>query len=126
VSLFDPVTAAEQLGWQRRAVTVLGGYLDVAIHEGLPALRWTIGDAGSTLVGHCRTRPEWQTWQALLQLPDVQPEIAHHGFARLRASGRVAAPNGLTVQVILIADIDLDREHLGDPLQNGDLPRDAA
>jgi hypothetical protein len=115
VNLLGPVTDAEQTGWQRRAAGLLADYLDTAVRADLPPIRWTITPAGSTLMGHCQTGREWDLWQAFLQLPDIQPEIVRAGRARRRASGRVTAACGLTTQVVLIADIDLDREHLNNP-----------
>jgi hypothetical protein len=118
---FGPITNAEQLIWQARATQFLAGSLDVALRADLPSIRWTIGTAGSALIGRCRTALEWDRWQDHLQLPNLQPAVVHAGYLRRIASGTVTAANGLTTHVTLIADLDLD-----DGVDQAHPPRDAA
>jgi len=69
-----PVTDAERLGWQRRAVAVLAGLLERAEWEGLPLMDWSV-PPGSSLVARPRSgrvgrspqhREDWQRWCAAL------------------------------------------------------------
>ena len=46
-------TRAERAAWQRRAVTELATILDR--HRELPLLAWTVGPAGSVLLGQIAT-----------------------------------------------------------------------
>jgi hypothetical protein len=46
----------EQLHWQFRAVRVLEKLLKTAGRDDLPAITWTVGNAGAVLVGRCYGR----------------------------------------------------------------------
>lgn len=127
--IFGPVTDAEQVLWQARAANLLAAYLDAARRTDLPPIAWTVGTAGSSLIGRCRTSAELEAWQGFLHLPDVRPNVrpgvVHAGYARRRASGTAKTPGGMNVTVTLLADIDPDHERLEHDRREGP-PEDAA
>jgi hypothetical protein len=90
VSLLE-ITYAERAGWQYRAATELVHILDA--HRGLPVIGWTIGSAGSSLVGHvhesgtAETRCAFEAWRAALMLTE-HPAVASGGAVYLRATTR--------------------------------------
>ena len=47
----------EQIAWQRQAVRVLTGLLEVAARDRLPVLHWGVGPAGVNLVGRSLATP---------------------------------------------------------------------
>ena len=49
MSLFE-ITQQERAWWQRQAAAGLASILDP--HPDLPAIAWTVGPAGSVLIGH--------------------------------------------------------------------------
>ena len=49
--------AAEQIRWQRQAVRVLAGLLEMAARDHLPVLGWSLGSAGVNLVGRSVAHP---------------------------------------------------------------------
>jgi hypothetical protein len=48
---------AEQARWQRLAAALLGKLLELAAKEHLPAINWTVVNAGATLHGDCIAYP---------------------------------------------------------------------
>jgi hypothetical protein len=56
----DRIAAArqsEQIAWQRVAAALLGKLLELAAKEHLPAINWTVVNAGATLHGECIAYP---------------------------------------------------------------------
>lgn len=48
---------SEQIAWQRVATALLGKLLELAAKEHLPAINWTVVNAGATLHGDCIAYP---------------------------------------------------------------------
>lgn len=98
-----PITDGDRSGWQRRAagelVRVLGA------HPDLPVIRWTVGPAGSVLVGQidalapaAHVRSHFQTWRQALGLRELTaPAPSTDDVVRLSAS---AVRNRVKVQLI--------------------------
>lgn len=78
-------TRAERAAWQRRAVAELARTLDG--HRDLPLLAWTVGPAGSALLGQVATpagRAGFDAWCHALDLAD-RCEHVHGAAAYLSA-----------------------------------------
>ncbi len=87
-------TRAERAAWQRRAVTELARILDR--HRELPLLAWTVGPAGSVLLGQIATptgRDGFDAWCHALALVDrreqVQEAVTYLSAKSLQDSVRV-------------------------------------
>lgn len=85
------VTQAQRAGWQRRAVTELARILDT--HRDLPLLAWTVGPAGSVLLGQIAApigRAGFDDWCRALALADRREQVhgaVTHLSARTRGDG---------------------------------------
>ena len=89
----SPITDAERIRWQRDATARLGKLLELAAKRGLPAISWTVADAGARLVGHCYRYPaetrraDFAAWREALGEPDTEREATtDSGIVRLVAS----------------------------------------
>ena len=87
------ITQEERAGWQRRAAAELGGIL--AAHWDLPCISWTVGPAGSVLVGQvsglapaAQVRNVFGAWRLALALEDYREHPASGATARLHAAAR--------------------------------------
>ena len=92
MSLFG-ITQQERAWWQRRAAGELGSILDR--HPDLPVIAWTVGPAGSVLVGHvnglspaAQVRRAFEAWQSALALQDYHEDLTGSGTACLHAGIR--------------------------------------
>jgi hypothetical protein len=84
---------AEQAAWQRRAAAELAAILDV--HADLPLITWTVGPAGSVLVGRvsglapaARVREVFTAWRKGLVLEDDHEDRMSGATAWLHATAR--------------------------------------
>jgi hypothetical protein len=104
---FGPITDREQLGWQRRAVRVLAGLLELAARDGLPPVAWTVADAGAGLVARCfapdpaRRRADFDAWCAVLGARHW-PAVTTGTTTHLHATAKDV--DGL-VDVVVVADL---------------------
>ena len=109
-----PVTPAEdlravreQVAWQLRTARVLTDLLTLAVRESLPPVAWTVGHAGTCLVGRCLVgtagdrRRQFDAWCAAVGATPVLEAAAAARTAHLRAAA--ARYDGL-VNVIVLAD----------------------
>jgi hypothetical protein len=78
------ITDADRSGWQRRAAGELVRVL--AAHPDLPAITWTVGPAGSVLVGQInglapavQVAAHFQTWRRALGLHELTTPDALSG-----------------------------------------------
>ena len=85
------ITQGERAGWQRRAAAELGRIL--AVHPGLPCISWTVGPAGSVVVGHVsglaaagQVRQVFEAWR--LALEERREYQMSSGTAWLHSSAR--------------------------------------
>ena len=92
MSLFE-ITQQERAWWQRRAAGELGSILDR--HPDLPVIAWTVGQAGSVLIGHvnglspaAQVRRAFEAWQSALALRDYHEDLTGSGTACLHAGIR--------------------------------------
>ena len=53
----DRIGNAERITWQRQAAILLDKLLELAAKQHLPAINWTVANAGATLHGECITYP---------------------------------------------------------------------
>ena len=53
----DRIGNAERITWQRQAAILLDKLLELAAKKHLPAINWTVANAGATLHGECITYP---------------------------------------------------------------------
>jgi hypothetical protein len=90
VTLFE-ITQGQRAGWQRRAAAELAAILDA--HRDLPAIAWTVGPAGATVVGCVhglagagRVRDMFHTWRSALAFVEHGETVSVAGTAFLRAS----------------------------------------
>jgi hypothetical protein len=84
------ITRGERAAWQRRATRELAAILNA--HPDLPIIAWTVGSAGSFVVGHVNgLAPAWQVrqvfdaWRTALTLTE-HPESVGAGATHLRAA----------------------------------------
>ncbi len=114
--------AGQQLVWQRRAAAVLGGLLERAAREDLPALSWTVHNAGCALTGRSLARPparrrgDLEAWAAALGITlDEYGWRGGGGSVITGVTEQATFPEG-TCAVILTANIyDEDGDTGGDP-----------
>jgi len=111
VSLFE-ITQAERNCWQRRAAAELTRILQA--HRDLPPIAWTVGPAGSNLVGHINglapaaiVRATFGAWRVALALGEHAEIASRGGTAYLRA---VASREGvhLALTATVLDDEDKD------------------
>lgn len=79
-----PITDSDRSRWQRRAAAELVGVLGA--HPNLPVIAWTIGSAGSALVGHinglapaAQVSSCFQVWRRALGLRELTPATTADG-----------------------------------------------
>jgi hypothetical protein len=102
VTVFD-VAHAERAAWQRRAAAELARILEA--HRDLPLMTWTVGAAGSVLVGQVGTltrtgvRASFDAWRVALALAEYHE---HAGDAVTYLS---AKDHRNSVRVVLLADL---------------------
>jgi hypothetical protein len=108
VSFLD-ITQADHYIWQRRAAAALVRLLDE--HRDLPVITWTVGPAGSVLVGRVNglqpaamARAVFDAWTAALALSQRR-ERTDLAPTHLSAQARRDS-----VTVVLLADLILDDE----------------
>ena len=106
------ITQAERNGWQRWAVAALVRLLDE--HRELPVIAWTVGPAGSVLVGRVNglqppvmARAVFDAWTTALALGEFR-EHTHLALTCLSAQAHRAS-----VTIVLRADLILDDEDGG-------------
>jgi hypothetical protein len=102
------ITQAERSAWQRRAAAALV-YL-LAEHGDLPVIAWTVGPAGSVLVGRVNglqpsatVRTVFDAWTAALQ--GEHREHTHAALTSLSAQARRGS-----VTIMLQADLIVDED----------------
>jgi hypothetical protein len=83
----------ERAWWQRRAARELGSILER--HPDLPVITWTVGPAGSVLIGRvnglspaAQVRRVFEAWQSALALQDYREDPARSGAVYLHAGIR--------------------------------------
>jgi hypothetical protein len=107
------VSNREQLHWQFRAVRVLEKLLKTAGRDDLPAITWTVGNAGAVLVGRCYgrrdvdRRTEWEAWRSTLGAAAWPERTDGGGVTHLHAVAKDV--DGL-VDVVVIADVFPENE----------------
>jgi hypothetical protein len=108
----------DQLGWQKRAVRVLGDLLDQQARDILPVLSWYVGDAGAVLTGRSyavpsgRRRDAITAWADALKI-ELDPERPNApGRVTVRGAGSRQTPHGPCV-IMLTCDIYEDDEKDG-------------
>jgi hypothetical protein len=101
------ITQVERNGWQRCAAAVLVRLLDK--HRELPVIAWTVGPAGSVLVGRVNglqptatARAVFDAWTAALALGEYR-EHTHLALTCLSAQVRRDS-----VTIVLQADLVVD------------------
>jgi hypothetical protein len=84
---------AGRAAWQRRAAAELAAILDA--HDGLPLISWTVGPAGSVLVGRvsglapaAQVREVFTAWQKGLALGEAREDQMSGGTAWLHSTAR--------------------------------------
>ena len=87
------ISQGERAGWQRRAAAELGRIL--AAHPDLPCISWTVGPAGSVVVGQVsglapagQVRQVFQAWRLALELEEYREHGMSSGTAWLHAAAR--------------------------------------
>jgi hypothetical protein len=106
VSAMFPITQAEQSLWQRRAAAELAAVLDA--HRDLPVIGWTVGPAGSTLVGRVdslgsaeQVRALFHCWRSALVLAEHSETVCGSQTTYLRAvAWRARVRLALTATVV--------------------------
>lgn len=102
MSEFD-ITHAERAAWQRRAAAELVRILDT--RRDLPLITWTVGKAGSVLVGQAdtlaglRARATFDAWRIALALND------HHEHQTDAVTYLSAKDHRNSVRVVLLAGL---------------------
>lgn len=88
---FLEITQGQRAGWQHRTVRELAAILDA--HRDLPGIAWTVGAAGSTLVGHIsglapatEVRRAFELWRVALMLTKHSEVTCGGGTTYLRAA----------------------------------------
>jgi hypothetical protein len=96
------ITDDDRSGWQRRAARELVRVLDA--HPDLPTIAWTVGPAGSVLVGHvdglapyARALSCFYSWRLALGLRELAPGASDGSVTYLSASG---TRNRVKVQLV--------------------------
>jgi hypothetical protein len=105
MTLFE-ITHGEQATWQRRAAMELTAILQA--HRDLPIIAWTIGTAGSSLVGRVnglaragQVRTTFEAWRLALGLTEQSEVTSSGGAVYLRAvAHRNRVQVGLTATVL--------------------------
>jgi hypothetical protein len=91
------ITSAEQVAWQRQAVSCLGEMLKLAAARHLPVLTWRIGTRASVLGEACGSpaerRAAFGAWKSAItavsqKSPDHDREHVFSGETRLTAGWR--------------------------------------
>lgn len=84
---------AERVAWQRRATAELAAILDA--HAGLPVITWTVGPAGSVLVGRisglapaAQVREVFTAWRRGLALGEEREDHMSGAITWLHATAR--------------------------------------
>jgi hypothetical protein len=79
-----PITHGDRSGWQRRTAVELVSILDA--YHGLPVITWTVGSAGSVLVGHVnglapatQVREHFHAWRRALGLHELTAATSADG-----------------------------------------------
>jgi hypothetical protein len=87
------ISQGERAGWQRRAAGELGKIL--AAHPDLPCISWTVGQAGSVIVGQVsgpapagQVRQIFDAWRLALELGEYGDHQMSSGAAWLHATAR--------------------------------------
>ena len=87
------ISQGERAGWQRRAAVELGTIL--AAHPDLPRISWTVGPAGSVVVGRVcglaragQARRAFETWRSALGLEEYREDQMSGGTIWLHAAAR--------------------------------------
>jgi hypothetical protein len=102
VTVFD-VTHAQRAAWQRRAAAELARILEE--QRDLPLITWTVGAAGSVLVGRVGpltrigARVSFDAWRVALALAE------HHEHASNAVTYLSAKDHRNSVRVVLLADL---------------------
>lgn len=93
VTSFTPITQGERSRWQRRATVELTRILDM--HSGLPVIAWTVGPAGSVLIGQvtglapvAQVRAIFEMWRSALALEEYREHATGGGTTFLHAAAR--------------------------------------
>jgi hypothetical protein len=93
VTAIFEITQVERAGWQRRAAAELGSIL--AAHPDLPCISWTVGPAGSVVVGHIsglapagQVRQTFEAWRSALGLEEYREHQMSSRTAWLHAAAR--------------------------------------
>jgi len=101
---------AERVAWQRRAAAELAAILDA--HDDLPLITWTVGPAGSVLVGRvsglfpaAQARSVFTAWQKGLALEEAREDQMSGGTTVLHAAAR---GRGVTVRLTATVHDDED------------------
>jgi hypothetical protein len=87
--------------WQRHTATLLGKILELAANECLPAINWTVANAGATLHGECivphAVRREYFTaWrEAITSASGADPDSTGRPPCRGVKPGWLPAGSGL-------------------------------
>lgn len=104
------MTAAEQAAAQRRACAHLAFLLEMAAHENLPVLAWTVDTAGCGLTGWShdpspgRRRRDIRAWSdSLIATWGEHPW--HSGGSAVRAAAERRDPRHGTCKISLAADV---------------------
>jgi len=101
-----PITDAERLGWQRRAVAVLTELLARAQRDGLPLMRWTVQPRAGLIASPDSTDPaqrraDWDVWCRVL---GARPWPEHTSSGRTHLHAVAERVDGL-VTVAVLADL---------------------
>lgn len=100
--MFD-ITDAERAAWQRRAAAELVRILDA--HWDLPLITWTVGAAGSVLLGRVstptglRARASFDAWRQALALAE------HREHTTAAVTYLSAKDHRNSVRIVLLADL---------------------
>lgn len=115
---------AEQIAWQRRAVSVLGDLLAQAARDSLPVLWWTVDGAGAALVGRSLARPsssrrgELEAWGRALGI-ELHEHRWRDGGGNITGSDKQRKTQHGFCTIALTADIYADDDGSGDGDEDG-------